>query len=205
MWSDIHFNEYINLVKKFLKINDLEREHGKKDLPRVIKDIYYRKQVLFQGNFLDVKRMVPEIASWIPSQPLAQLEHGYKQNDPHLTLVYADCYKYGLKGEKCDEERARELYLKAAKLNSPEAMVALAQLDFQNIQLGRNKAVSPNFEVGELYLKRMWKWLEKSAELGWKSLLLYEMISFPLETKAWEVSSPVLYLVQDMVQSHLVL
>jgi TPR repeat protein len=207
MTTDIHLDEYIHLVEKSFKINKLEREHGKTDLSRVIEDIYYRKQVLFQGNFLDVKRMVSEIASWIPKESLAQLEQGYKQEDPQLTLLYADCYMYGLKGEKRDEERATELYRKAAKLNLPEAMVALARLDFQTIQLGthRCQAASGNFDVGDLCVKRMWKYLEKSAELGWKSLLLFQLALYPLQTKAWEISTPVLEMLEEMAVDFAVL
>jgi TPR repeat protein len=177
---------------------------------RIYYDIYPRKPVpanYDEESVSSTEEMARLVASCIPALTNAQIDKGVDNRDSRAWLIQGDCDKHGLKNTDGDEERSWALYDQAAEMGNPEAMVAVADASFKYIArwLGvkdleevRMFKIPGNFEndsLMRLHLTGMWKWLEKSAQFGYKSYLLVQQTQQALKTQSWKVSETVKALV----------
>ncbi len=109
---------------------------------------------------------------------------------------------YALKSLPRNEELAMQLYCRAADLGHPEAMVQLAREFYLRIgdyyqkytAMDRYYWKIPRECVNtsqEMHLREMWRWLEKSANLGWASYFLSDQAEHAEETRSWVLNDTV--------------
>jgi hypothetical protein len=143
-------------------------------------EIVMRKTVS-EEVFNSVEGAASVYLSCVPGDSLEEIKRKVSRRDPQGILSYADCLMYGFKRCPIDEAKAIKLYRQAAELNSPEAMVHMAQLSYFKIKKYYRmdpKRYYVNVPVDCVYtsqldnLRQMWLWLNKSAELNWVSIFL---------------------------------
>jgi TPR repeat protein len=167
----------------------------------------YRMDVCFQPDYFNLENIKPEILAWLPRSTLPQLEQGYKKGNPRLSIQYADCLQYGLRGAKRDLKKAFAVYRELAAKGQAEAMVAASQIYFDRFKENFDKdpdvdgiRIPRNFEYtsnGPL-LRKMWQMLEKTADIGWKSFFLYHQALGAEATDSWKLTPSVKALLEEM-------
>jgi TPR repeat protein len=174
------------------------------DLFGIYQQVVGRRELFEKEGFISEEGLAKLILSCIPSEPLNDIKKRVGQRDPQAILAYADCFMHGLKRCEKNEMKAVKLYRQAAEMNLPEAMAYMAHYYYLKIYPFLR---SPSIPRDCIYtdqaenLRKMWYWLEKSADLGWKSFTLRTLANDAQKTGSWDLSPNVKRLLDEIEHS----
>jgi hypothetical protein len=169
-------------VDKLLE-NSEHRYLSLSDVSTIYEQVFPRRQYFPKPENYNEKDFARDMVSCLPTESIDDIVRGVQRQDPRLILLYGDCFMYGLKNCRQNPKKAYELYKQAAELNQPEAMVTLARLCDESVDVyayrGLHEIICSVFHAPSLNtciamslkLEEMWHWLQKSAELGWFSFM----------------------------------
>jgi TPR repeat protein len=154
------------------------------EVDNIYAEVFPRRQYFSQPEIYNEKVRARLMLSCLPTESMEEILGGVERQDPRSILLYGDCFMYGLKDCRQSMKKALNLYKQAAELNLPEAMVTMAVFCSQTVDIYTNRGLResvcnpymvPNLSTCMALgskLDEMWRWLEKSAELGWFSFTL---------------------------------
>jgi hypothetical protein len=203
-----------NLPKKWPKIKakleqlmDIENAPDKKLLTIMIKDFTNRREIKFQEQ-LNSKKFAERIAFIMPNETYDEINQKALNNDSDALLTLGDVFMYGLMRQVPDKQKALDYYKKAASLNQPEAMTALAMhykfkvyqewFTEQAYEYSMDTSFTMDMreysDQGDVYVE-FWRMLESAAALNWITPFLLKEARDCIELKTYTISNHLIEIV----------